>query len=62
MRKHVFVFVDLERHQPADRRDALERVKEEPLMVQGTPPGFDDGSTRVRSTIGRPVLARHRID
>jgi hypothetical protein len=33
MRKHVVVFVDVERPQPADRRDAIERVEEEPLMT-----------------------------
>jgi hypothetical protein len=32
MRKHGIVFVDVERHQPADGRDAIERVEEEPLM------------------------------
>jgi hypothetical protein len=34
MRKHVVVFVDAECHQPADGRDALERMQEEPLMFQ----------------------------
>jgi hypothetical protein len=32
MRKHAIVFVDVERDQSTDRRDAVERVKEEPLM------------------------------
>jgi hypothetical protein len=32
MWKHVVVFVDVERHQPADGRDALERMEEQPLM------------------------------
>jgi len=27
------MFVDVERHQPADGRDAIERVQEEPLML-----------------------------
>ena len=30
MRKHVVVFLHVERHQPAERRDAVERVEEEP--------------------------------
>jgi hypothetical protein len=41
MWKHVVMFVNVERHQPADRRGAIERMKEEPLMFQGAPPGFD---------------------
>jgi hypothetical protein len=41
MWKHVVVFVDVERHEAADRRKAVERVEEEPLVFQGTPPGFD---------------------
>jgi hypothetical protein len=32
MWQYVVVFVDVERHQPTDGRDALERVEEEPLM------------------------------
>jgi hypothetical protein len=34
MWKHVVVFVDVERHQPADGRDAIELVEEEPLMFR----------------------------
>jgi hypothetical protein len=53
MRKHVVVFVNVERHQPADRRDAIERVEEEPLMFQGTPPGFDHRVENVSSVKAR---------
>ena len=35
MRKHVVVFVDVERHQPPDGRDAIERMEEELLMSSG---------------------------
>lgn len=41
MRKDAVMFVDVERHQPADGRDAIKRVDEKPLMFQGAPPGFD---------------------
>jgi hypothetical protein len=41
MRKHVVVFVDVERHEAADGRDAIERVEEEPSLFQRTPPRFD---------------------
>ena len=41
MRKDAAVFVDVERHQSADGRDAIKRVEEEPLMLQRAPPGFD---------------------
>jgi hypothetical protein len=34
MRKHAVVLVDVERHQPADGGDAVERVEEQPLMFQ----------------------------
>ena len=32
MRQHAVVFVDVERHQSTDDRDAVQRVEEEPLM------------------------------
>ena len=32
MRKHAIVFVDVERDQSTDGRDAVQRVEEEPLM------------------------------
>lgn len=32
MGQDVVVFVNVERHQPADGRDSIERVEEEPLM------------------------------
>jgi hypothetical protein len=35
MRKHAVVLVDVERHQPADGGDAVERVEEQPLNVSG---------------------------
>jgi hypothetical protein len=38
---HMVVFVDVEGYQPADGRDAVERVEEEPLMLQGAPPRLD---------------------
>ena len=42
MRKHAVVFVDVERHESTDGGDAVERVEEEPLMLQGAPPRFDE--------------------
>jgi hypothetical protein len=36
MWKHVIVFLDVERHQPPDGRDAIELVEKEPLVLQGT--------------------------
>jgi hypothetical protein len=41
VRQHVVVFVDVKRHQSPDRRGAVERVEEEPLVFQRTPPRFD---------------------
>jgi len=34
MRKHAVVFVDVERDQSTDGRDAVQRVKEEPLVFR----------------------------
>ena len=34
MWKHVVMFVDVERLQPADGRDAVDRVEEEPVMLR----------------------------
>jgi transposase InsO family protein len=36
---------NVERHQPVDGRDAVERMEKEPLMFEGTPAGFDHRST-----------------
>jgi hypothetical protein len=41
MRQHAVVFVDVERDQSTDGRDAVQRVEEQPLMFQGAPPLFD---------------------
>jgi hypothetical protein len=41
MRKHAIVFVDIERDQATDGRDAVQRVEEKPLMFQRAPPRFD---------------------
>ena len=43
MRKHAVVFVDVELHESTDGRDAVERVKEEPLMFERPPPRLDHG-------------------
>ena len=65
MWKDAVVFLYVERYQTADSGDAVERVKEEPVVFQGTPPGFDH---RVREPqrrlaalgerLGRRVLAQ----
>ena len=49
MRNHAIVLVDVERDQSTYRGDAVERVKEEPLMFQGAPPRFDHGVRELRS-------------
>ena len=41
MRQHAVVFLDVERHQAPDRRDAVERVQEQPVVFQRTPPGLE---------------------
>ena len=43
MRKHAVVFVDVERDQATDGGEAIQRVKEEPLMFEGAPPRLDNG-------------------
>jgi hypothetical protein len=43
MRKDTVVFVDVERDQSTDGGEAVQRVEEEPLMLQGAPPRFDHG-------------------
>ena len=43
MRKYAVVLVDVEGDQTTDGRDAVQRVKEEPLMFQRAPPRFDHG-------------------
>ena len=43
MRQHAVVFVDVERHESTDGRDAVERVEEEPLMFERPPPRLDHG-------------------
>ena len=64
MGKHAVVFVDVERHQPADGRDAIKRVEEEPLMFQGTPPGFDHRVRELQLGEGQPraCLTCHDAD
>ena len=37
MGQHVIVLVDVKRHESADGRDVVERVKIQPLVLQGTP-------------------------
>src|SRR4029450_13622930 len=41
MEKHAIVFVDIERYESADGRDAVQRVKEEPLMLREPDSGID---------------------
>jgi hypothetical protein len=62
MRKHVVVFVDVERHQPTDGRDAIERVEEEPLMFQRTPPRLDHRVRELQFREGQQTAQDSRVD
>ena len=62
MWKYVVVFVDVERHQPTDGRDAIDRVEEEPLMFQGTPPRFDHRVRELQLREGQQPAEDARVD
>src|SRR5215468_3598345 len=62
MRKHAIVLLDVERHQSTQRADAVERVKEEPLMFQGAPPRFDHGVRALQFREGQDETQHSRAD
>src|SRR5437867_768450 len=41
MRETAVVFLDVERDEPPERRDGVERVEVEPLVLERSPPGLD---------------------
>jgi len=62
MWQYVVVFVDVEPHQPTDGRDAIKRVEEEPLMLQGTPPRFDHRVRELQLREGQQPAEDARVD
>ena len=56
MRQHAVVFIDVERHEPTDRRRAVKRVQEEPLMFERPPPRLDHGVRELQLREGQHTV------
>ncbi|HUG16836.1 MAG TPA: hypothetical protein VMM78_17650, partial [Thermomicrobiales bacterium] len=54
--------MDVERHQSLNRRDAVERVEEQPLMFQRTPPRFDHRIRELELCEGQQTASDARLD
>ena len=62
MRQHPVVFVDVERDQSSDVGDAVQRVEEEPLMLEGAPPCLDHGIGELQLREGQQPTQDARLD
>jgi hypothetical protein len=62
MWKYLIVFLDVERHQPTDGRDAIERVEEEPLMFSENATTFDRRVRELQLREGQQTAQDARAD